>query len=162
NLMNNEPGSKPEEAAKKSAQFTEEMVQIRDSMGFLKDGHPELYAYLDSLVRVPRPRQTAPAAEPAAPRPATAPPPAAAARQRRPGSSDLPVTQSVFDAGIWIDGSDADLTKVDIRPGEARDMHILPGANVANPGPVVPRQFLTVLSKGDTTFKHGSGRADLA
>ena len=41
-------------------------------------------------------------------------------------------------------------------------MNILPHANVANPGPVVPRQFLTVLSKGDTTFKHGSGRAELA
>src|SRR6185295_1709153 len=91
---------------------------------------------------------------------APAPPPATA--RRRPGSSDLPFTQSVFDAGIWIDGSDPDLTKVDIRPGAARDMNILPHANVANPGPIVPRQFVTVLSKGDTTFKQGSGRAELA
>src|SRR6185312_9653448 len=35
-------------------------------------------------------------------------------------------------------------------------------ANVSNPGPVVPRQFLTVLSKGDTTFKKGSGRLEFA
>jgi hypothetical protein len=68
----------------------------------------------------------------------------------------------VFDAGIWIDGSDPDLTKVDIRPGEARDMNILPHANVAAPGAVAPRQFLTVLSKGDTTFRQGSGRLELA
>jgi hypothetical protein len=88
-------------------------------------------------------------------------PPAAAAR-RRPGASNLPFTQSVFDAGIWIDGSDPDLTKVDIRPGVARDMNILPHANVAAPGAVAPRQYLTVLSKGDTTFKQGSGRLELA
>ena len=68
----------------------------------------------------------------------------------------------MFDAGLWIDGSDPDLTMIDIRPGVARDLNILPHANVSNPGPVVPRQFLTVLSKGDTTFKKGSGRLELA
>jgi hypothetical protein len=51
---------------------------------------------------------------------------------------------------------------VDIRPGVARDMNILPHANVAAPGAVAPRQFLTVLSKGDTTFKQGSGRLEFA
>jgi hypothetical protein len=147
NLMNSEPGSKPEEAAKKSAQFTQEMLQVRDSMAFLKESHPEMWTYLDSLVRVPRAKG------------APAPPPAP---RRRPGASDLPFMQSVFDAGIWIDGSDPDLTKVDIRPGVARDMNILPHANVAAPGAVAPRQFLTVLSKGDTTFKQGSGRLELA
>jgi hypothetical protein len=154
NLMNNEPGSKPEEAAKKSAHFTDEMLKIRTSMEFLKESHPEAFAYLDSLVRVPRIKGA-----PVVPAPATAPP---AARGRRPGASDLPFTQSVFDAGIWIDGSDPDLTKVDIRPGVARDMNILPHANVANPGPLVPRQFLAVLSQGDTTFKQGSGRREFA
>jgi hypothetical protein len=165
NLMNGEPGSKPEEAAKKVTQFTEEMIQARDSMAFLKESHPEMYAYLDNLARAPRPRGTPPqraaatAATADAPKPAVAPPPAA---RRRPGASDLPFMQSVFDAGIWIDGSDPDLTKVDIRPGVARDMNILPHANVAAPGAVAPRQFLTVLSKGDTTFKQGSGRLEFA
>jgi hypothetical protein len=160
NLMNNEPGSKPEAAAKKSAQFTEVMLQVRDSMAFLKDSHPELWNYLDSLVRVPKPKPAlgAPASQGVKP-PDTF---AAAARQRRPGASDLPFTQSVFDAGIWIDGSDPDLTKVEIRPGVARDMNVLPHANVSAPGPVAPRQFLTVLSKGDTTFRQGSGRLELA
>ena len=162
NLMNNEPGSKPEEAAKKSAQFTEEMLKVRASMDYLKESHPEAVAYLDTLVRVPRTKQAAPAAA-ATTAPAAAPvPPPAAARGRRPGASDLPFTQSVFEAGIWIDGSDPDLTRIDIRPGVPRDMNILPHANVANPGPVVARQFLTVLSKGDTTFKQGSGRLEFA
>ena len=57
NLMNNEPGSKPEEAAKKSAQFTRGDVE-----GSRLDGIPEGkpsgdVAYLDGLVRVPRPKQ---------------------------------------------------------------------------------------------------------
>jgi hypothetical protein len=166
NLMNNEPGSKPEEAAKKSAQFTEEMLKVRDSMAFLKESQPQLWSYLESLVNVPRvktpPPATATAAAvpaPAAPRPV---PPPNVARGRRPGASDLPFTQSVFDAGVWIDGSDADLTKIDIRPGVARDMNILPHANVSAPGAIAPRQYLTVLSKGDTTFKQGSGRLELA
>ncbi len=74
NLMNNEPGSKPEEAAKKSAQFTEEMLKVRDSMAFLKESHPEMWSYLDSLVRVPR-IKPAPAGDAAtAAAPAAAPP----------------------------------------------------------------------------------------
>jgi hypothetical protein len=165
NLMNGEPGSKPEEAAKKVTQLTQEMLKTRDAMASLKDGHPELWAYLDGLARVPRVRGAAPAPAAAA---AAAPPPAApvapppAAGRRRPGASDLPFTQSVFDAGIWIDGSDPDLTKIDIRPGMARDLNILPHGNVATPGALAPRQFLTVLSKGDTTFKQGSGRLEFA
>ena len=135
NLMNNEPGSKPEEAAKKSAQFTEEMLKVRDSMAFLKESHPELWSYLDGLVRVPRTKAArrrhrgARGTSGAVHLPPV--PPAAAARGRRPGASDLPFTQSVFDAGIWIDGTDPDLTMLDIRPGMARDMNILPHGNVA-------------------------------
>jgi hypothetical protein len=138
NLMNGEPGSKPEEAAKKSAQFTQEMLKLRDSMEFLKKSDPEMWAYLDSQARMPRPRPPErPAGAVAAntPMPASVP---AADRRGRPGASNLPFMQSVFDAGIWIDGSDPDLTMIDIRPGVARDMHVLPHANVAAPGALVP------------------------
>jgi cytochrome c553 len=97
NLMNGEPGSKPEEAARKAEQFTQEMLQLRDSMAFLKEKYPELWTYLDNLVRVPRPRPAAEpvAAAPAKPAPVPQPPPAT---RRRPSASDLPFTQSVFDA----------------------------------------------------------------
>ena len=171
NLMNSEPGSKPEEAAKKSAQFTKEMLETRDAMAFLKETHPEMLAYLDTLVRMPRQRlatvpkpEAAPAGTPALTAAVIPPMPPAfpGGGRRRAGASNLPFTQSVFDAGIWIDGTDPDLTKIDVRPGVARDMHILPHANVSSPGLIVPRQFLTVLSKGDTTFKQGSGRLEFA
>ena len=166
--MNNEPGSKPEEAAKKSAQFTEEMLKVRDSMAFLKESHPEMWAYLDNLARVPRPKRQRRrrAADRLRSRDRNAA--TCAARQprrrgRRPGASDLPFMQSVFDAGIWIDGSDpgSDEGGYQARRG-ARYEHPAACERVATPGPVAPRQFLTVLSKGDTTFKQGSGRLELA
>ena len=157
NLMNGEPGSKPEEAARKSAEFTAEMIKTRDSMSFLQESQPQVWTYLNSLVRIPRIKlKTDPEVVP------DAKPVPVAARNRRPGASDLPFTQSVFDAGIWIDGADPDLTKVDMRPGMAHDLNILPHGNVAHPGALAPRQFLTVLSKGDTTFKQGSGRLEFA
>jgi hypothetical protein len=53
------------------------------------------------------------------------------------------------DAGMWIDGSDPDLTTLEMRQGVARDLHILPRGNVAAPGEVAPRHFLSVLAKSD-------------
>ena len=166
NLMNNEPGSKPDDAAKQVVKFTKEMEEVRDSMAFLKESQPEMWNYLNNLAKAPQPKKAKPDPAVAA---ATPPPPPmprpqipAGGRRRPGGASDLPFMQSVFDAGVWINGSDPDLTLVDIKPGVARDMNILPHANVASPGPIVPRQFLTVLSKGDSTFKNGSGRLELA
>ena len=51
---------------------------------------------------------------------------------------------------------------IDIKPGVTRDLHVLPGGNVAKPGDVSPRGFPAVLAKGDATFHHGSGRQELA
>ncbi len=174
NLMHNEPGSKPEEAAKKSVKYTEEMYKVRDSMSSLKETNPELWAYLDRLARAPRltpsaPKPPAPAASGSAPAetaqaPSAQPKPAAFPSRppRRPAVSNEPFMQSVFDAGVWVDGADPDLTVPQVKPGVPRDMHILPHANVAAPGALAPRAFLTVLSKGDKRFTHGSGRIDLA
>ena len=167
NLMNNEPGSKPEEAAKKSAQFTE-----RDVEGPRFDGVPEGQPSGDVGVsgqsgREPRAQaaQAAPAAGALLQEPAAAAPRRRRGRKAAPrrGASDLPFTQSVFDAGIWIDGTDPDLT--DDRHQARRSRATCTSCrtrNVAAPGALAPRQFLTVLSKGDTTFKQGSGRLELA
>ncbi|HZL55534.1 MAG TPA: DUF1549 and DUF1553 domain-containing protein, partial [Bryobacteraceae bacterium] len=165
NLMNNEPGSKPADAARESASFTQQMNEVRDSMAFLKDSHPEMWDYLNNLARAPRVKPPAP--PPGQPpvavvRPPMPPPAAGQRRGGRGGASNLPFMQSVFDAGVFINGSNPDLTTVDVKPGVSHDMNILPHANVEAPGALAPRQFLTVLSKGDTRFKDGSGRLDLA
>ena len=82
--------------------------------------------------------------------------------RRRNLTSTEPFTNAVYDAAQYIDGTDPQYTFINLKPGEARDFPVLLHGNVATPGPVVPRHFLSVLSKGDTTFKNGSGRLELA
>ncbi len=75
----------------------------------------------------------------------------------------IPLTNAVADAGCWIDGSDPDLTWVDFRPGQPRDLPVFIRGNVANPGETVPRRFLSVLDSADAQpFRQGSGRLELA
>jgi Protein of unknown function (DUF1553)/Protein of unknown function (DUF1549)/Planctomycete cytochrome C len=171
NLMKNEPGTNPEASAKKSEHWGAELEKIRTEMAFLKDDHPDMYAF---LMRIGQPRPKAPAVvdkaadanttqgkvveEPAAKVPPP-PPPRPTAREL---ASSLPFMNTVFDAGLWVDGSDPDLTMLDIKPGVPRDMNILMHGNVSSPGDPAPRHFLTVLSKGDPAFHNGSGRLELA
>jgi hypothetical protein len=63
---------------------------------------------------------------------------------------------AVYDAAQYVDGSDANYTFINYRPGEARDMPVLLHGNVATPGELVPRHFPAVLSKSDSNFKEGS------
>ncbi|HLK68023.1 MAG TPA: PSD1 and planctomycete cytochrome C domain-containing protein [Bryobacteraceae bacterium] len=164
NLMRGEPGTKPEESFKKADNYKAECERILASMESLKDQHPEMYAYLSRMV--PRPKPAAPVnPEPKPPAPAAnvePKPPAQPAPRRRAGGSTEPFTNSVFDEGLWVDGSDPDLTTLDTKPGVARDLHVLPHGNVAAPGDLAPRHFLSVLSKEDPTFHQGSGRLELA
>lgn len=78
-------------------------------------------------------------------------------------TDETPLTHAVIDCGVWIDGSTPTVTWMDLRPGEARDLPLFIRGNVANPGEIVPRRFLTVLSKGEPEpFRNGSGRLELA
>ena len=166
NLMNNEPGTQ-------AGRGREEIGRVRrgDVRSSRLHGVPEGQPSGDvGLPEQPAPKRRgssrrrrgariAPQVRPAvgSPNRARSRTAADAATAPRNPDSDLPFTQSVFDAGVWINGTDADLTTIDIKPGVPRDMNILPHANVASPGPIVPRQFLTVLSKGDTHFQTGFG-----
>src|SRR5260370_16209908 len=119
------------------------------------------------MVHRARPEPARPEAKPDAP-PAPKPDPAQAAaqqaqaRQRQRAASTEPFTNSVFDAGVWVDGSDPDLTTLDTKPGTPRDLNVLPHGNVAAPRELAPRHFLSVLAKGDPAFHQGSGRLALA
>lgn len=77
---------------------------------------------------------------------------------------DGPTAMGVRDAGLWVDGSDPSWTTLDFRPGTPRDLPVFRRGNPANPGAIVPRRFLQVLSEGTEprTFQHGSGRLELA
>ena len=73
-------------------------------------------------------------------------------------------THAVIDAGLWVDGSDPDLTNLDFRMGQARDLPVFQRGNPASPGDIVPRRFITVLEPGEpAAFAAGSsGRLELA
>jgi len=164
NLLRTEPGSKPREARVKVERALVEMDKTLADMSFLSEKHPEMYAYLKRLAVRPEPY-----GKPAS-RPATQPLVATAQAQgqqfdrrgRRRGASVEPFFNAVYDAGLWVNGSDADFTWIDVKPGQAHDMNILPGGNVAKPGAVAPRGFINVLAKGDPAFHSGSGRLELA
>jgi mono/diheme cytochrome c family protein len=155
NLLRDDPGSKPEEAREKVKRYTAEMEQFRDENAALRDTHPEMFALLTRLAKRPNPYPDEPQPEN---------PEAEAPRERRGrrGGSTDPLFHAVYDAGFHIDGSDPDFTMFDIRPGEPRELNILPGGVVAKPGAVAPRGFLSVLSVGDAKFQEGSGRRELA
>ena len=69
---------------------------------------------------------------------------------------------AVFEAAQYIDASDSSYTYLVYKPGEARDMPVFEAGNYAAPGEIVPRGFPAVLAKGDTRFRQGSGRLELA
>ncbi|MHC4608458.1 MAG: PSD1 and planctomycete cytochrome C domain-containing protein, partial [Planctomycetota bacterium] len=74
-----------------------------------------------------------------------------------------PLTHAVIDSGVWIDGSTPTVTWIDLRPGTPRDLPLFIKGNVANPGEIVPRRFLTVFSEEEPQpFRQGSGRLELA
>ena len=74
-----------------------------------------------------------------------------------------PIATGVRDAGLWINGDDPAWTLLDYHERRPRDLPIFVRGNPANPGPIVPRRFLEVLSARDAKpFQRGSGRRELA
>ena len=147
NLLTSE-ASTVEKAAPRVARWKAEIAALQAEAETWKSEYPKLYESLQKYWTVPVRR----------------PPGAAAAPQRRGRTltSSEPFTNAVYDAAQFVDGSDVNYTFINYRPGEARDFPVLLHGNVATPGDAVPRHFLSVLSHGENTFRHGSGRVDLA
>jgi hypothetical protein len=84
-------------------------------------------------------------------------------RRRRGKQIDpnAPFRNAVYDAGLWIDESEPDLSFMDYKPGIPRDLPVFRGGNLMTPGEPVPRGFLAVLAKRSPDFTNGSGRLEL-
>jgi Protein of unknown function (DUF1553)/Protein of unknown function (DUF1549)/Planctomycete cytochrome C len=144
------------------AKWKAEIETLKAEMMELQERYPKLVSSLEKDWTF-KPRPAAPAAKPADGDPApNAPKPAPAPRVRRQLTSEEPFMNAVYDAAQYVDGTDAQYTMIDVKPNEARDFPVLAHGNVATPGPIVARHFPAVLSKGDSTFKNGSGRLELA
>jgi hypothetical protein len=177
NLLGNE-GTTFTGGAEKAAKWKAEMESLKTEATTLLNQYPQLVQSLEKFWNPPRrgggppPAAAAPTAagappvgqaagaKPAAP-PADVPPPPPA-RGRGPQGSTEPYVNAVFEAAQYVDASDPTYTFIIYKAGEPRDMPLLKAGNVAAPGDIVPRGFPAVLAKGDTTFKQGSGRLELA
>lgn len=158
NLLKNE-GSTFTDGAQKSANWKADVETLKAQATTELAAYPQLIA---SLEKFWTPRQNAPAAPPPPPAaPGAKPAPAPARAARNAGSTD-PYVNAVFEAAQYVNASDPTYTFITYKPGEARDMPVLKAGNYASPGAMVPRGFPAVFAKGDTAFKQGSGRLELA
>ena len=138
-MLKGEPGTKPEEAAQKVVRFKAEIAKLKTELEAIGERYPELPRQLDRFGN-DEPRKKGDSSDP-----------------------EAPFMQAVYEAGLWIDGSDPDLTLMDYRPGTPRELPVLLRGSVATPGEPAPRRFLSVLAKApDAPFQQGSGRLEFA
>jgi hypothetical protein len=150
-----------EGAAPRVEKWKSEIESLKSEMDGLAQRYPALAESLEKYyVLPPKPTSDSPAGPPAA-LPANAIPTPAAVPAKRSAASMQPFANAVYDAAQYVDGSDEHFTWIEYRPGQVRDFPVLLHGNIAAPGEVVPRHFLSVLSQGDSTFKQGSGRLEL-
>ena len=174
NLLESDPGSKPEQAARQVKKFREELAALQADLDAMSKAHPEIAAYIRT---VPYPGEKAPtaAAQPVESKPAekkTLPADLVpnGERVRNAGGDGgprkridprAPFLNSVYDAGVWFNDAEPDLTFFDAKPGVPRDLPLFKGGNLNTPGDPAPRGFPLVLAKGPAEFHTGSGRLEL-
>jgi hypothetical protein len=142
NLLTNE-ASTVVGSEQRVAKWKAEIETLKSEVLTLQARYPALVASLERYWAPPEPRGAGP-------------------RRRGNAASTEPFMNAVYDAAQYVDGTDAHYTFLDYRPGEARDVPVFRNGNVATPGEIVPRHFLTVLARGDNRFGQGSGRRELA
>ena len=136
------PGSKPPETAAKAARLMAQIRQLQGELDEIKDRYPQLAEQVKEYgTNLPKVQAT----NLGFPKP----------------DVSAPFMNTVYDAALYVDGSDPDLTALDQRPGEARDIPVLVHGNVNAPGDPAPRGFPAVLAQGDRFFHNGSGRLEL-
>lgn len=76
---------------------------------------------------------------------------------------NTPVAFGVTEAAMIVLPDGPNRTKIEYKPSEPQNVAMQIRGNAANPGAVVSRRFVTVLSSGEPVpFKNGSGRLELA
>jgi cytochrome c553 len=178
NLLESDPGSKPEQAARQVKKFREELTLLQAEIDAMAKEYPQIAEYIKT---VPYPgekppdarnpdgtlKKRDPVADDKRPRPADQVP----NEQRVQNQSDgaprkridpkAPFLNSIYDAGVVFDSSEPDLTFFNAMPGVPRDLPLFRGGNLGTPGDPAPRGFPLVLAKGSADFHNGSGRLEL-
>lgn len=128
------------------ALWKQEIEKLRVEAETLRERYPKLVENLEKYWRPPGQRNAA----------------QAGAARRRPTASNEPFMNTVYEAAQYVDGSDANYTFINYKPGEARALPVMRSGNVAAPGEMTEHHFPRVLTKGDTSLGAGSGRLQLA
>jgi cytochrome c553 len=144
NLLTNE-ASTVVGAEERVARWKGEIAQLQAEVEQWRGQYPQLVEHLERYWRDPAKQARQ-----------------ATAARRRPSALNDPFVHTVYDAANYVDGSDANYTWLHYKAGEARDLPVFLRGNPATPGEVVPRKFLSVLSRGEERFGRGSGRLELA
>jgi Protein of unknown function (DUF1553)/Protein of unknown function (DUF1549)/Planctomycete cytochrome C len=180
NLLEGDPGSKPEQAARQVKKFRSELAQLQAEIDAMSKEYPQIADYIKT---VPYPGEKPPEArnpdgtlkkrevvpDEKRPRPADQIPNPERMTQNQGGDGGprkqiepkAPFLNSVYDAGVVFNSSEPDLTFFDATPGVPRDLPLYRGGNLGTPGDPAPRGFPLVLAKGPSDFHNGSGRLEL-
>jgi cytochrome c553 len=145
NYLTKEKSIDQNEARKKAAECRAEIARLKADMSAVKERYPEL---AETVMKIGASKEDGAGAE---------------AGKRKEEDPKAPFINAVFDAAMFADGSFPDFTSIVAKPGESRDLPVFARGSATSPGEVVPRRFLTVLSKDpDIVFRKGSGRLELA
>jgi len=181
NLLESDPGSKPEQAERQVKKFRIELAQLQAELDAMSREYPQIAEYIKT---VPYPGEKPPEArnpdgtlkkrevvpDEKRTRPVDQIPNPERARNQAGGDGGprkridpkAPFLNSVYDAGVVFNSSEPDLTFFDATPGVPRDLPLYRGGNLGTPGDPAPRGFPLVLAKGPSDFHNGSGRLELA
>ncbi|MEO5739272.1 MAG: PSD1 and planctomycete cytochrome C domain-containing protein [Vicinamibacterales bacterium] len=179
NLLESDPGSKPQQAEAQVKKFRQELKELQAEIDAMSKEYPQIAAYIKT---VPYPgekppdqrnpdgtlkkREVVPDEKRA--RPADQIPNPERVQNQGGGAGPLkridpqaPFLNSIFDAGVWWNTSESDLTFFDVTPGKPRDLPVYRGGNLGTPTDPAPRGFPLVLAKDAGDFRNGSGRLEL-
>jgi hypothetical protein len=178
NLLEGDPGSKPEQAERQVRKFRAELAELQAEIDQMSKAYPQIAAYIKTVPypgeRPPEDRnpdgtlkKRPPVPDDKRPRPADQIPNPERMAQSQGGGPrkridpEAPFLNSVYDAGVMWDSSEPDLTFFNATPGVPRDLPLYRGGNLGTPGDPAPRGFPLVLAKADPDFHNGSGRFEL-
>lgn len=82
---------------------------------------------------------------------------------RKTPQLETPAAFAVTEASLLVLPDGPNRTKLEYKPNEPQNVPMQIRGNAANPGSIVPRRFMSVLSPAEPTpFQKGSGRLELA
>jgi cytochrome c553 len=179
NLLEGDPGSKPEQAARQVKAFRQELNELQAEIDAMSKEYPQIAEYIKTVPypgerpadqrnpdgtlkkREPVPDETRARPADQIPNPERVQNQGSGGGPRKRIDPTAPFLNSVYDAGVWWNTSEPDLTFFDVTPGKPRDLPLYRGGNLGTPADLAPRGFPLVLAKDDGRFHHGSGRLEL-